>query len=136
MAVKRKFKLVQNDQMPEVWLSLTDDITGDPIDVSDIGTGVYAHLKQVGAKVVKASLLCDKLPGVVIAVDDDTGAQTISVAPPYDTPGRGGRVAIIWDEDTLDTVGTFQCEISVVFADGKPMTWYDVLQFSVREEFA
>lgn len=136
MAVKRKFKVVQNDQLPEVWLSLTDDITGDPIDVSDVGTGVYAHLREVGQKAVKASLLCDKMPGVVIAIDDDTGAQTISVAPPYDTPGRGGRVAILWEADSLDTVGVFQCEIEVVFADNKSMTWYDVLQFSVREQFA
>ena len=136
MAVRQKFKMVQNDQMPEVWLSLTDDITKDPIDVSDVGTAVYAYIREVGQKTIKATLVCDKLPGVVIAVDEDTGAQTISVLPPYDTPGRGGRVAIIWDEDTLDTPGTFQAEISVVFSDTRPMTWYDVLQFNVREEFA
>jgi hypothetical protein len=136
MAVRNKFKLVQHDQMPEVWLSLTDNITGDPIDVSAVGTGVYAHLRAVGSKVVKASLLCDKLPGVVIMIDEDTGAQTISVQPPYDTLGRGGRVSIVWDVDTLDTPGTYQCEIEVQFSDGKPMTWYDVLQFHVREQFA
>jgi hypothetical protein len=136
MAVKQKFKLVQNDQMPEVWLSLTDNITGDPIDVSDVGTAVYAHLREVGSKVVKESLVCDKLAGVVIATNEETGAQTISVAPPYDTPGRGGRAAIVWNEDTLDKAGTFQAEIEVVFADAKPMTWYDLLQFQVREQFA
>jgi hypothetical protein len=136
MAVKQKFKLVQNDMMPEVWLSLTDDITKDPIDVSDVATAVFAHIREVGQKVIKATLLCDKLPGVVIRIDDETGAQTISVAPPYDIPGRGGRVAIAWDEDTLDKAGVFQAEIEVVFEDGKPMTWYDVLQFNVREQFA
>lgn len=136
MAVRQKFKLVQNDQMPEVWLSLTDDITKDPIDVSAVETGVYAHIREVGKKEIKATLLCDKLPGVVIAVDDETGAQTISMAPPYDTPGRGGRVSILWEEDTLDTPGTFQAEISIVFAGDRAMTWYDVLQFQVREEFA
>ncbi len=136
MAVKQKFRLVQNDQMPEVWLSLTDDITKDPIDVSDVGTAVYCYIREVGKKTIKATLVCDKLPGVVIAIDDETGAQTISMAPPYDTLGRGGRVAIIWDEDTLDTAGTFQGEISVVFSDSRPMTWYDLLQFNVREEFA
>ena len=136
MAVKQKFKLVQHDQMPEVWLSLTDDITKDPIDVSDPATAVYAYIREVGSKAVKATLVCDKLPGVVIRVDEETGSQTISVLPPYDTPGRGGRVAIIWDEDTLDTAGTFQAEISVVFAGDKAMTWYDVLQFNVREQFA
>ena len=136
MAVRQKFKMVQNDQMPEVWLSLTDDITKDPIDVSDVGTAVYAYIREVGQKTIKDTLVCDKLPGVVIAVDEDTGAQTISVLPPYDIPGRGGRVALIWNEDTLDTPGTFQAEISVVFSDTRPMTWYDVLQFNVREEFA
>lgn len=136
MAVKQKFKMVQNDQMPEVWLSLTDDVTKDPIDVSDVGTAVYAYLREVGKKELKATLVCDKLTGVVISIDEETGAQTISVAPPYNVAGRGGRVAIIWDVDTLDTPGTFQCEISVVFSDGRTLTWYDVLQFLVRSEFA
>ena len=139
MAVKQKFKMVQNDQMPEVWLSLTDDITKDPIDVSATGTAVYAHLREVGKKVIKATCLHrvrQRWKASWISIDDDTGAQTISVAPPYDIPGRGGRVAIAWDEDTLDTPGTFQAEIEVVFEDGKPMTWYDVLQFQIREQFA
>jgi hypothetical protein len=136
MAVKQKFKLVSGDQMPEVWLSLTDDITKDPIDVSDPATAVHAHIREVGAKTILADLICDKLPGVVIRVDEETGAQTISVLPPYDTPGRGGRVAIIWDEDTLEKAGTYQAEISVVFPGGQAMTWYDVLQFLVREQFA
>jgi hypothetical protein len=136
MAVKQKFKLVQGDQMPEVWLSLTDDITKDPIDVSPAATVVYAHLREVGSKVIKDTLVCDKLPGVVIRIDEETGAQTISMSPPYDIPGRGGRVAIIWNPDTLDAAGTFQAEISVVYSGGQAMTWYDVLQFTVREQFA
>jgi hypothetical protein len=136
MAVKQKFKLVQGDEMPEVWLSLTDDVTKDPIDVSDPSTTVYAHIREVGARVVKETLVCDKLVGVVIRVDEETGAQTISVLPPYNIPGRGGRVAIFWNPDTLDTPGTFQAEISVVYSGNQSMTWYDVLQFTVREQFA
>lgn len=136
MAVKQKFKLVSGDQMPEVWLSLTDNITSDPIDVSDVGTAVYAYIREVGQTALVATLVCDKMAGVVIRVDDETGAQTISTDPPYDIPGRGGRVAIIWDEDTLADAGTYQAEISVVFTDGKPMTWYDLLQFLVRKQFA
>ncbi len=136
MAVKYKFKLVQNDQMPEIWLSLTDDITKAPIDLSDLATAVFAHVRAVGSKEVKQTLLCDKMTGVVIAIDEDTGAQTISAIPPYDTPGRGGRCSVAFDVDTLDTPGTFQAEIEVIFADGRPMTWFDLIQFQVREEFA
>jgi hypothetical protein len=136
MAVRNKFKLVQGDEMPEVWLSLTDSITGDPVDLSALGTAVWCHLRAVGSKMVKSSILCDKLPGVVIRIDEDTGAQTISVAPPYDVAGRGGRCAIIWGLDDLDTAGTFQGEIEVIFEDAKAMTWYDLLQFQVREQFA
>lgn len=136
MAVKQKFKMVQNDQMPDVWLSLTDDITKDPIDLSDPGTVVHAHVKEVGQKTIKATLICDKLPGVVISINEDTGAQTISQVPPYDTLGRGGRCAIVWEDDTLDKAGVFQVEISVQFSDMRNMTWYDLLQFNVREEFA
>src|SRR6187431_2125697 len=123
MAVKQKFKLVQGDQMPEVWLSLTDDITKDPIDVSAVGTMVYAHLREVGSKVIKESLICEKLIGVVIAIDEETGAQTISVLPPDNAPGAGGRVAIVWNPDTLDKAGTFQAEISVIYEGGQAMTW-------------
>lgn len=136
MAVRQKFKLVSGDQMPDIWLSLTDDITKDPIDLSDVGTAVHAHVREVGSKTIKADLVCDKLPGVVIYIDEDTGAQTISTVPPYDTPGRGGRCAIVWEPDTLDKAGTYQVEISVKFSDDRSMTWYDVLQLLVREEFA
>lgn len=136
MAVKQKFRLVSGDQMPEVWLSLTDNITNDPIDVSDVGTAVYAHIREVGQTALVDILVCDKMAGVVIRVDEETGAQTISTDPPYDIPGRGGRVAIIWDEHTLDYAGTYQAEISVVFPDDKSMTWYDLLQFLVRKQFA
>jgi hypothetical protein len=136
MAVKYKFKLVQNDQMPEVWLSLTDDITGNPIDLTGIQTAVFAHIREVGQKTIKQSLLCDKMTGVVIAIDEDTGAQTISTLPPYDVPGKGGRCSIAFDVDTLDTPGTFQAEIEVQFTDGRNMTWFDLLQFQVREQFA
>jgi hypothetical protein len=93
-------------------------------------------VREVGQKKLTGTILCDKLPGVVIAINEDTGAQTISLAPSYNVPGRGGRVALAWDDDTLDKAGTFQAEIEVVFADGRPMTWYDVLQFQVREQFA
>lgn len=136
MAVAQKFKMVRGDQMPEVWMSLTDDITTDPIDLSNPLTAIYAHLREVGQKVVKASIMCDKLDGVVISIDEETGAQTISYAPPYDVPGRGGRCAIVWESDSLDKAGTFQTEIEVIFADGRNMTWFDLLQFQVREEFA
>jgi len=136
MAVKQKFKMVQNDQMPEVWLSLTDNVTKAPLDVSDPATVVYAYVREVGQTALKATLVCTKLTGVVIAVDEETGAQTISEAPPYGVAGRGGRVAIVWETDTLDSAGTFQVEISVVFFDQRVLTWYDLLQFTVREEFA
>jgi hypothetical protein len=76
------------------------------------------------------------MPGVVIAIDEDTGAQTISTLPPYDKDGAGGRCSLAFDADTLDTPGTFQAEIEVNFADGRNMTWFDLIQFQVREQFA
>jgi hypothetical protein len=131
-----KFKLVQHDRMPDISLSLTDEVTGLPIDLSDPATAVRMYLRTVGSKTLKETLLLPKLYGRVTAIDEETGAQTIDAAAPYNVAGKGGRCAIQWSATSLDTAGNFEGEIEVTYPDGRKQTWLDLLQFAVREDFA
>lgn len=127
-----KFELVQNDTKPQIDLSLTDEITGTPIDLSAPATVVRMFLKQRGADVIKDTLLLAKLPGRVTRINEETERQTITVAPPYDVDGSGGRCAVQWNPTSLDTPGRFFGEVKVYFAGGGVMTWVDFLEFEIR----
>jgi hypothetical protein len=125
--VAEKIKLVQNDTKPQINLSLTDETTGDPIDLT--GATVRMHFRAAGSATIKETLILGLLTGRVL----EDGS--IDTTPPYDTPGRGGRCYVTWGETTLDTVGEFEGEVFVTFADSGIQTVYDVLKFKVRDEF-
>lgn len=129
-----KHLLVQHDTRPQIELSLTDEVTGTPVDLSDPATAIRCYLKQAGATEVKETLLLAKLPGRVTSIDEDTGAQKITFAAPYDVPGKGGRCAIQWSGTSLDTTGEFTGEVEVTFSDGGRQTVYKREQFSVRAD--
>jgi hypothetical protein len=65
-------------------------------------------------------------------VDED---GTIITTPPYDTPGRGGRLQMNWSPTALDTAGEFEAEVEATFAGGAVQTAYDLLKFTVRPQF-
>lgn len=111
-------KLVQGDTRPRLIIDLTDEATGEAIDVSDTGTTVVVKFRETGADTIKATLACTKL-----------------ITTGNGTPGAAGRVQALWPAGALDTSGAFEGEIEVTFADGTIQTVYDKLKFSVREEF-
>lgn len=113
-----KIKLVQGDTRPRLIIDLTDEATGDPIDVSDAGTTVVVKFREAGADTLKATLPCTKL-----------------ITTGNATPGAAGRVQALWPAGSLDTAGSFEGEIEISFADGTVQTVYDKLKFTVREEF-
>ncbi len=129
-----KHRLVQHDTRPQIDMSLTDEVTGTPIDLSDPATVIRCFLKQKGADVLKETLLCAKLAGKVTSIDDATGAQKLTFAPPYDVPGKGGRCAIQWSATSLDTVGAFTGEIQVTFPDATKQTVYKREEFDIRAD--
>lgn len=130
-----KHKLVQHDTLPQINLSITDEVTGAPIDLSDPATIIQCFFKAAGPDApLKDTLLLAKLPGRVTSIDEDTGAQTVTLNPPWDTPGRGGRCAIQWGPTTLDTVGKFTGEVQVTFGAGGKQTVYQREQFDVRAD--
>jgi hypothetical protein len=105
-------KLVQNDNLPEVTLTLTDKSSGDPIDVSAPTTTVVVKLRASGATTVLHTLACSKPNG-----------------------GADGVVKFGFPSNTLDVPeGSYQGEIEMNF-NGQIQTVFDLLQFYVRADF-
>lgn len=129
-----KHRLVQHDTRPQIDLSLTDEVTGLFIDLSNPATVIRCYLKQKGATALKETLICAKLPGKVTSIDDETGAQRVSYAPPFDVDGAGGRCAIQWSSTSLNTVGQFTGEIEITFPDGTKQTVYKREEFDIRAD--
>ncbi len=125
-----KINLVQNDTRPFLALSLTDTVTGLPIDFSDAGTTVYVQFRAAGSTTIKDTMTCQKLPGVV----SDDGV-TVLYPPQYAVPGSGGRLLMKWSATALDTPGEFEADVQSHFADDTVQTTYSLLKFTVREAF-
>lgn len=125
-----KIRLVQGDTAPQLQLSLTDQRTRRPLDLSAPGTTARLLFREVGADIVKATMPCFAVAGYV---DPETG--DVDYRQPYDVAGRGGRLAMDWSADALDTAGEFEGEVEVTFPDGRIQTAFAILKFQVREQF-
>jgi hypothetical protein len=105
-----KIKLVQGDTRPTLVCSLTDDSSGDPINIS--GATVRLKFRQVGSTTLKATII-----GNI-------------------TSGEGGVVLFTWGSEDLDgPPGDYEGEIEIVFSDNSIQTVYDLLKFKLRSEF-
>lgn len=111
-------ELVRNDTRPALVIALTDETTGDVIDVSNTSTVVRLKFREVGSLSTKASITCAKL-----------------TVPGSSTPGAAGVVQASWPSSALDAAGDYEGEVEVTFADGSVQTVYDRLAFTVREDF-
>lgn len=124
-----KIKLVKDDTGPPIIFSLTDEFTGDPIDLSDGGTSMLFKLRAVGSTTVKESITMTKLVGLL----NDDG--TIDTNPPYNVSGAGGRCQVTWNATALDTAGEFEGEIQITLTGPVVQTVYNVVKISIREDF-
>lgn len=106
-----KIKLVRGDTRPQVKLTLTDETTGLPIDIT--GATVLMKFRAVGS-----TTLVDTLTGTVIN-------------------GAAGVVVIPWNPTTLAVdAGDYEGEVEVTYSSGQGVqTVYDLLKFKVREDF-
>mgnify|MGYP006285657137 CR=1 FL=1 len=105
-------KLVKDDNLPEVTLTLTDTNTGSPIDLSASTTSVNVYFRAVGSTTVLSTLACSKVSG-----------------------GADGVVKFYFPGSALNVAsGPYEGEIEINF-NGLKQTVYDVLKFKVREDF-
>jgi hypothetical protein len=107
-----KIKLVQGDTYPQVRVVLTDDNTGQPIDLT--GGTVTLHFRQVGG----SSALFSREGTVIDAL--------------------AGVAVIAWQIGDLDVPpGEYEGEVEVYWpANEARQTVYDFLKFRIREDIA
>lgn len=119
-------ELVQGDTRPTLQLQLYDCLTNEIIDVSPAGTVVYFLLRKVGGnQPVKEALVCQLLPGTT----NDDG--TINYDPAYSVPGSGGRCEVHWTTTALDTSGSFEGKVEIVWNDGTKQTMPDSIPIQI-----
>jgi hypothetical protein len=105
-------RLVKGDERPFIILTLTDDITNSPVDLSAATTTVVLKFREAGTTNTPVTIPCNKL-----------------------TTGADGKVIFNFVGGVLDVpAGAYEGEI-VIDYDGQTETVYDLLAFRVRENF-
>jgi len=104
-------KLVRNDTGPQLRLTLTDSLTGSAVDLT--GATVTLHLRAV-----------------------DTTTVLVSRDATITAPATNGIAVIAWQATDLDlAAGEYEGEVETLLASGLRETIFDLLQFTVREDF-
>lgn len=123
-----KIKLVQGDTRPQIRFSLTDDTTGQVIDIT--GSTVYMKFRAVGSDTILFTRTGTLIPGIIL----EDGS--VSTAAPYNIAGSGGLVVFTFAAGNLDIEpGPYEAELEVVFGDGGVQTVYQLQKFIVRADF-
>jgi hypothetical protein len=105
-------KLVRNDTGPQLRFTLTDSLTGNPINLA--GATVTLHFKAINSDVLLFSR-----PAFVVP------------------PGTSGVAVLEWQNGDLDLdAGEYVGEVEVVVNTGMRETIFNMLQFELREDFA
>lgn len=110
--MSEKIRLVQGDTRPALVCIITDDTTGNPIDIT--GCTVELKFRALGASTLQATVL-----GAV-------------------TNGPIGQVAFYPASAPAmlqGDAGPYEGEIQITFPGGQIQTVYDLLKFQVRQEF-
>lgn len=126
-----KIKLVQGDTRPQIKCVITDDLTGNVVDIA--GSSVKLKFRAVGS----ATTLF-MLTGVLLGGIEDSSGNVTLAAPgeAYEMAGKGGRVAFQFASGNLNIdPGSYEGEIEVTFGDGAIQTVYTPLKFQVRAQF-
>lgn len=76
-----QIKLVQGDDLPYINISLTDSVTGAPINLSDSSIVVRVFFKSVLKKTVLATIVCEKTDPVLGKVRFNFSGGVLNVSP-------------------------------------------------------
>jgi hypothetical protein len=107
-----KIKLVQGDTRPSLVVTLTDENSGDPIDITD--AAVRLKFRALGDETVRSTLAASN------------------------TDPTNGVCVFFWSDDPTALTGDqgpYEGEIEITFNDDTVQTVYDKLKFYVREDF-
>ena len=105
------FKYVQGDTRPQLQVTLTNETTSQPIDISS--STVTRHFRAAGESTVLFS-------------------RDFTV-----TDGENGVAVLDWQSGDLDReAGAYQGEIEIVSNTGQRETIFELLKFKIREDFA
>ena len=107
--------IVENDDLPELYVQITDEVTGAPLDLSDARNVVTQKFRAKGTDTVLFSRTMTKYAA-------DSGAT--------------GIVIWGWDTDALDdlTPGRYEGEISISF-NGSVQTIVEKIPFRLIADF-
>lgn len=106
-------RLVQNDSKPDIVLTLTDEATGLPIDLSAFDTSIDVKFRAAGSSTLLSTISCTKF-----------------------TTGVDGKVTFNFAGGVLDVdPGMYEGEIQITYGSNGTQTVFDVLKFRVRGEF-
>jgi len=112
MAATDVIRLVSGDERPVIILTLTDDTTGSPIDLSAISTSVAVKFRQAGTTTIPTTISCTKVGS-----------------------GATGQVQFAFLNDELDVdPGMYEGEVVIDF-NGQIQTVFETLRFTVRANF-
>lgn len=105
-----RIKLVRGDTRPQLQLTLTNELSGEPVDLTS--AIVKMRFRRSGT-----TIILDTLEGNV-------------------TQGTLGKVVFLWNLTTLDVEpGDYEGEIEVTFPSLEVQTVYELIKFRVREDF-
>ena len=108
-----RIRLVRGDTKPQLRLTLTNETTGQPINLT--GALVTLHFRASETDTVLFS-------------------RPAFVNPQY---APSGICYINWEDGDLDQeMGNYEGEIEIVLSDGSRETLYEILKFKIREDFA
>lgn len=105
-------RLVQGDERPIVVITLMDDVTNTPLNLSASTTSVVVKFRTQGSTTLLSTIPCSKVEG-----------------------GSTGQVQFDFTGGVLDVdPGMYEGEIVVDF-DGVVQTVYETIRFRVRDNF-
>lgn len=110
--MSERIKLVRGDTGPQIKLTLTNEATGLPLDLTS-ATGSL-HFRLVGSTEVLFSR--------ALFIEPSTAAD--------------GVAYVIWLEgDLARDPGSYEGEIEIILQDGTRQTVYDLMKFRLRSDF-
>jgi|TARA_A100001391_G_scaffold200249_1_gene184412 hypothetical protein len=123
MAYLTTIDLVQNDQLPELTVTLKDSNTaasGQTLDADDPST--FAPISLSGSSVrmrvrkVGTTTLLDTIVGTITSASE-------------------GKVTFVFGSTTLATTGVLEGEIEITDSASRTQTVVDLIKFKVRSQF-